>query len=167
MSAERHEKWVRVQPGTVIPAGQPYRVERPRGGISGETCVEYVRDAPVDALDNGREWFIDSSWKPPQCGEMHPSNDSIIPCQLPPHHEGDHFSTSGCAGGGFNWPPLVLPTEPTWGIPIAHGCPQNMSQWYTQASFLESLDGNRLTTYNVTDFIPLTEEQVQRIEAAR
>jgi hypothetical protein len=37
-----------------------------------------------------------------ECGAEHPTNTSVIPCQLDKGH-GPHFSTSGCAGGEITW----------------------------------------------------------------
>lgn len=73
MSYDRHEKWVPVEPGTVIPAGQPYRLEYcvAGGSLAGEKAYEYLSGEPdqwvLDGLYDGREFamFVDSSWKPP------------------------------------------------------------------------------------------------------
>lgn len=60
----RHEKWVPVELGTVIPAGQPYRWEWPsNGGTAAEERVADYRTKTVPHL--GTQWFIDSSWKAP------------------------------------------------------------------------------------------------------
>jgi hypothetical protein len=65
--ADRHPKWQRVPPGTVIPAGQPYRVD----WIEGDGAHEYrpAKEAfqPLAHPDHseGAEWFVDSSWRPP------------------------------------------------------------------------------------------------------
>lgn len=59
MTSDRHEKWVPVQPGTFIPAGQPYRAEYERH------ASEY-RGRSVDSMvPPSGDWFIDSSWRPP------------------------------------------------------------------------------------------------------
>lgn len=58
--SDRHSKWVRVQPGTVIPAGQPYRVEEHR--ISERVPLD---DWTFTSCAPGDEVFVDSSWKPP------------------------------------------------------------------------------------------------------
>jgi hypothetical protein len=140
-------------------------VEKP----DGDTCEH-------NAVGHRKEWFVDSSWRPPQCGAVHATNDSVIPCQLEPSHDGDHYSTSGCAGGGFKWsdrPPLELPTEPTWGIAI-----RSHNNGYAEAGqFWEVDDGIRYANRGITgtiyrrsdvsDFIPLTDEQVKRIEDNR
>jgi hypothetical protein len=125
----RHPKWVRVEPGTVIPAGQPYRAEwtEPHGASANERTSSFQQTAPPSP-----EWFVDSSWRPP----------------------------------------LELPTEPTWGIAV--------TKWATfssgHAAFADLFSGAypdhlggrdvSIPKENVTDFIPLTDEQVARIEAA-
>lgn len=128
MMSDRHEKWVRVEPGTVIPAGQPYRIEYGNG-----TAFEYGSGCLVEvtAVSHGRteDWFIDSSWKPP----------------------------------------LVLPTEPTWGIAVHIGGRRHFGEWRVVAETSFSCTGFSWTwgVENIAAFIPLTPEQVARIEAAR
>lgn len=39
-----------------------------------------------------------------RCGSKHATNASFIPCMLDRGHDGDHWSTSGCAGGSVHWP---------------------------------------------------------------
>lgn len=62
--AGRHPKWQRVEPGYVIPAGQPYRVER-WDTTFGPRASEYVDDKPHEVRPRDYPVFIDSSWKPP------------------------------------------------------------------------------------------------------
>jgi len=38
------------------------------------------------------------------CEAKHPTNSSVIPCDLEPGHDGDHHSWSGCAGSHMTWP---------------------------------------------------------------
>jgi hypothetical protein len=83
---DRHPKWVKVEPGTVIPAGQPYRVEysdqRPEWLPPGTKSVDVDGNAvsvfrPVEHglfVETSR-WFVDSSWRPPL--EL-PTTPSII-----------------------------------------------------------------------------------------
>lgn len=68
--SDRHPKWVRVERGTVIPAGQPWRVEypvmNPEGTEAHESVSKTVLNQSSHALDSeDAEWFVDSSWKPP------------------------------------------------------------------------------------------------------
>jgi hypothetical protein len=179
-----------------------------------------------------------------QCLAKHPSNDSVIPCQLLAGHKDNHFSTSGCAGGGFVWPrergdaldrvrrllaewdqpfekdsttfgvkyvkgwdsgliqcreelraalneeatpeqatdeqrtqrlseiydvgrpPLELPTEPTWGIAVGRFSGGVLGKWCSDGERVGSATELWSNT-DVLDFIPLTDEQVKRIEGAR
>ena len=48
-----------------------------------------------------------------RCGAVHPTNASVIDCQLERGHEGNHYSTSGCAGGGFDWRQDITDQPPT------------------------------------------------------
>lgn len=121
---DRHEKWTRVEPGTVIPAGQPYRRE------DGDEAAEGV----VKGLPHGfpvpryNDWFVDSSWKPP----------------------------------------LDLPTTPTWGIAVHNTFDPGVGEWRIDGEeFWDHEFSKSYKTKNVIDFIPLTDEQVARIEAAR
>jgi hypothetical protein len=123
--SDRHEKWTPVAPGTVIPAGQPYRVEYEDGRAheypGGEKEVVWYEPAEDDT-----GVFVDSLWKPP----------------------------------------LVLPTEPTWGV-LVHEDPRNgqvtVGEFHLSSiGFFGGKDAK-----NVLDFIPHTAEQVARIEAAR
>lgn len=125
--SDRHPKWQRVEPGTVIPAGQPYRIEYQSPGL---TAGEYVPTRPetVDGRYGG--WFVDSSWKPP----------------------------------------LVLPNEPTWGIAVNALVPrQRLGRWSIRGDCFSDHRSwwSPIPVEQVTDFIPLTDEQVARIEAAR
>jgi hypothetical protein len=68
--APRAPKWQRVEPGTVIPAGQPYRVEYKEPTLIQPLAIEYVGQAaswPVELEVNTGECavFVDSSWRPP------------------------------------------------------------------------------------------------------
>jgi hypothetical protein len=134
LGPDRHPKWRRVEPGTVIPAGQPYRVEwtsvyahtMPDAILASErVCNDH--DMPVIG---GEDWFVDSSWKPP----------------------------------------LVLPTEPTWGI-VAYASVSAgqlwISKFHRDGNLLRGRSGGYTPIDQVADFIPLTDEQVARIEAAR
>lgn len=131
---DRHDKWVKVEPGTVIPAGQPYAVIPGASSPARFTWMEYGEGQPYEHKAQGNyEFFVDSSW---------------------------------C-------PPLELPTEPTWGIAVTTDQRSDKSgvlgvghRWW--------LDGDKLqgdlccwAVAQVLDFIPLTDEQVARIEAAR
>lgn len=51
---DRHSKWQPVEPGHVIPSGQPYMFE-----VEDQTTGDYA------VPDDGRGWFVDSSWRPP------------------------------------------------------------------------------------------------------
>lgn len=129
--SDRHPKWVRVEPGTVIPAGQPYRVEY----VDSAQAHEYPghRNPKVANETAGpfEAWFVDSSWKPP----------------------------------------LDLPTEPTWGIAVHQDCGNCVGRWRLseRGNYLRKPTGqtSEILVSGVLDFIPLTDEQVQRIEAAR
>jgi hypothetical protein len=63
--AGRHPKWQRVEPGTVIPAGQPYRIEW--DATTGETATEYASEfeQAVNPSRHETRWLVDSSWRPP------------------------------------------------------------------------------------------------------
>lgn len=150
--SDRHEKWVAVEPGTVIPAGQPHRVEfsEPVADFSlarTMTAKELIRTkgftvpSPLDSVE--REWFVDSSWKPP----------------------------------------LVLPTEPTWGIVLLRGPDRagdehrlDFGRWQADLTGRGTLERTHRSPFDtrcdviaresVLDFIPLSPEQVKRIEAA-
>lgn len=116
--SDRHPKWTPVKPGTVIPAGQPYR-----------KCYEGIANS---ALAAGRGVEVDSSWKPP----------------------------------------FVLPTERTWGITFHAKFPPEFGQWHLDGDEFwngDRSDRNAHTwrAHSILDFIPLTDEQVARIEAAR
>lgn len=84
---------------------------------------------------SGDEWFIDSSWRPP----------------------------------------LVLPTEPTWGIAVCDARLDDRKPLAMLADWFMSPVGSPLLTNHsnvgnvptsrVLDFIPLTDEQVLRIES--
>jgi hypothetical protein len=41
--------------------------------------------------------------RPKLCGVRHGTNDSFISCMRRSGHDGDHWSTSGCAGGQVSW----------------------------------------------------------------
>lgn len=118
---DRAAKWVRVEPGTVIPAGQPYRLT---------TTQEFDLLVTGEAHKASKEWEIDSSWKPP----------------------------------------LDLPTEPTWGMVVwrdngvitARG-----DRWRSFGGQLVRDHLHSVAVNSILDFIPLTDEQVERIEAAR
>jgi hypothetical protein len=136
---DRHPKWQQVPPGTVIPAGQPYRVE-----FNTESYPSAVEKPQGDGLEHKavgyrKEWFVDSSWRPP----------------------------------------LELPTEPTWGIVRHHHGNNVPSPLLTKAErneYESEFLGNRyglstsqgtIPANQIIDFIPLTDEQIKRIEAAR
>lgn len=53
---ERHPNWQPVEPGQVIPAGQPYRVVYANG-------IDYAQDA--GGSTDGTYVEVDSSWRPP------------------------------------------------------------------------------------------------------
>lgn len=69
----RHEKWVRVEPGTVIPAGQPYRVEwdgSDRQPLGTGSAAEYSEPTQWKVREFFKGYyyagmFVDSSWSPP------------------------------------------------------------------------------------------------------
>lgn len=128
-TATRHPKWVRVEPGTLIAKGQPYRSEY-SGGYAEEDHFRSDRTIP---LDTSGEYFIDSTWSPP----------------------------------------LELPTEPTWGIVVdPDGHLYGPYRWRFNAIknrfySLPISPQYGLGLDRVADFIPLTPEQVARIEAAR
>ena len=69
MCVERDKKWVAVEPGHIIPAGQPYMIEFKLGmGWSvGLRRSEYVldKDKVVIEYNSVSGWFVDSSWRPP------------------------------------------------------------------------------------------------------
>jgi len=67
--SSRHEKWQPVEPGHVIPAGQPYRIEyctgeRPQS-IETQADTDRIANKHDEHSDARHEWFIDSSWRPP------------------------------------------------------------------------------------------------------
>lgn len=62
---DRHEKWTPVEPGHVIPAGQPYRVEWLEDGIPVAQERSGSADIRADGVDDFARWFIDSLWTPP------------------------------------------------------------------------------------------------------
>jgi hypothetical protein len=133
---KRHKRWVPVEPGTVIPAGQPYRRE-----LHGARYINAMENTSGDRavpVGGNAEWFVDSTWRPP----------------------------------------LVLPTEPTWGIVVYPRKSESRSAdigcWQLDAAGQlmrtnRVLDGRFDTIKRdfVADFIPLTPEQTARIEAAR
>jgi hypothetical protein len=61
--APRAPKWQRVEPGTVIPAGQPYRVEHHMGSPVAQEFIWIKSETTLDLPD--RDYFVDSSWRPP------------------------------------------------------------------------------------------------------
>lgn len=63
--SDRHEKWTRVEPGTVIPAGQPIRFEYADG--PDYTAMEKANKTTHDVQPgpNCTGLFVDSSWRPP------------------------------------------------------------------------------------------------------
>lgn len=63
---ERHEKWQKVEAGTVIPAGQPYRIEPrdPEMDIRERRTGNSIQWTFQPANDN-YEYFFDSLWRPP------------------------------------------------------------------------------------------------------
>jgi hypothetical protein len=135
LGPDRHPKWQRVEPGTVIPAGQPYRIEFANDSPCTSTewiQVGFAREAEGDDVE---AWFVDSSWRPP----------------------------------------LELPTEPTWGIAVRRderpdkGAGDVLGighRWWVDGEVLQG-DLCCWGLGEILDFIPLTDEQVQRIEAAR
>jgi hypothetical protein len=131
--SDRHPKWQRVEPGTVIPAGQPYRVEYSKGDAPSSIEAQEYQSRPVEwmiPLTTSVVWFVDSSWKPL----------------------------------------LDLPTTPTWGIAVfgrAAKHPFRVSKWHQSSGWFHKLNGGAYSRAAVTDFIPLTPEQVARIEATR
>jgi hypothetical protein len=126
----RHDDWKRVEPGTPIPAGQPYRLEYTDDSASDHPHhPDLVAGDPLYGEPDA-DWFVDSSWRPP----------------------------------------LELPTEPTWGIPIqrfATGATMvhKQARWYLDPDDQTML--GQLPVADLLDFIPLTDDQVARIEAAR
>lgn len=62
---DHQPKWVRVEPGTVIPAGQPYRIEY--NDESAWKASEFVPKEPitVPARPTQVDWFIDSTYSAP------------------------------------------------------------------------------------------------------
>lgn len=137
---ERHEKWVHVEPGTVIPAGQPYReVYKHNKGATYDCVYTDPLESRAGSVVSGpsnytSEWFIDSTW----------------------------------------FPPLELPTEPTWGIAVTR-LPDGRT-WGEFSKWSLDLDGqclnrggrgNPYLAIDVLDFVELTSEQVARIEAPR
>lgn len=130
---DRAAKWQRVEPGTVILAGQPYRDE------SRSPYFEYP-DGAAHRFVAADDTFVDSSWRPP----------------------------------------LELPTEPTWGIAVtpadtndADGPTADVGRWQQTGGILTRTHRDMTTRYDtitvagLADFIPLTPEQVARIEVAR
>lgn len=117
----RDKNWQPVEPGHVIPAGQPYMFE-----VEDQTTGDYT------VPDDGRQWFVDSSWRPP----------------------------------------LELPTEPTWGIAYIpnsqHGEIVGLWQRWREdgQEFLTEMEcgWDRWPIEQVTKFIRLTPDQVERIE---
>jgi hypothetical protein len=132
--SDRHPKWQRVEPGTVIPAGQPYRVEN-EDGYHNEYPGRPFADVYYDRDELMTGLFVDSSWTPP----------------------------------------LDLPTEPTWGIAVHVDAAGEVNSTHNTAKWWLSDAGQVLrrdtrigvSVDRVLDFIPLTPEQVARIEAAR
>lgn len=130
--SDRHPKWVRVEPGTHIEAGTPWRVEYAHAEFraDGQDAVEHSgvgSDWVVPETDD--VILVDSSWKPP----------------------------------------LDLPTEPTWGLLLTKGSwyPQ-CGQWRRHGIYVGRNDESLGWEHDaILDFIPLTDEQVARIEAAR
>lgn len=67
-------------------------------------------------------------------------------------------------------PPLDLPTEPTWGIAIHKEWGPRVKRWVSTGQLLDDADRSGTTTMghgNIVAFIPLTDEQIARIEAVR
>ena len=42
-----------------------------------------------------------------RCGASHPDNPTVVPCVLVAGHDGEHYSTTGCAGSDVRWPPKL------------------------------------------------------------
>lgn len=140
--SDRHEKWVAVEPGTVIPAGQPYRIEWAEiqrmldDQVLASERVCHDHDMRALALRD-YDYYVDSSWRPP----------------------------------------LDLPTEPTWGIVVSDTRLDERKPLVFLAEWFLSRTGSPLLTNHsrvgnvptsrVLDFIPLTPDQVARIEAAQ
>lgn len=63
---DRHDKWVPVYGGHVIPVGQPYRTEFIGGNGYPEARerIPVWEDVKVPS-PTGWKWFVDSSWRPP------------------------------------------------------------------------------------------------------
>jgi hypothetical protein len=59
----RHPKWQRVEPGHVIPAGHPYRVEFDGPGIVAHECI--ARSEWTVGNYEISDVFVDSSWRQP------------------------------------------------------------------------------------------------------
>jgi hypothetical protein len=133
--SDRHEKWQPVEPGHVIPTGQPTMIEwdqvlhRERYGTN-ILRSEYLgaKDHFTVPNDPSKHWFVDSSWRPP----------------------------------------LELPTEATWGIVRYEGSVGLWaSRFFADERLLETTWGGCIGVDRVLDFIPLTPEQVARIEQSR
>lgn len=127
--SDRHPKWQRVERGTVIPAGQPYRLEWNHGVRAGCRATELVTTTDYPVGGEAGSVFVDSSWRPP----------------------------------------LELPTEPTWGIAVhSDGRGIWLDKWESSADRIRGTSRNGdLLIEILNDFIPLTDEQVARIEASR
>lgn len=139
---DRHGKWTPVEPGTVIPAGQRYRVEYGTSTATVDTveCVSKVNEtAGPTMLEHSRDqWFVDSSWEPSH------------PCSAPLNIKGEGFN---CDRG--------------WGHVRPHGNVEAGAIWDDEQP-PESMEPDTpcdvIREDSIDDFIQLTPEQVARIE---
>jgi hypothetical protein len=138
---DRDPKWVEVEPLQTIPAFQPILTEW-SGHACGVLREETIYDRELTTSGYYPQYpmeamFIDSTWKPPA-------------------------------------PPLELPTEMTWGIIVDSQITVRAGAWRPapdSETHPDTLyDGNKgewVKNTNVLDFIPLTQDQIDRINGER
>lgn len=134
----RGPKWVAVNPGHAIPAGQPHAIQY-KHHANWCTWAEYTRPHVVHAgwqNNSEREWvypdrvvtyYVDSTWRPP----------------------------------------INLPTEPTWGILLRRGQrPEVVNGNLTSEGKFITNAGYRYRS-EITGWFPLTNEQAMWVEIYR
>lgn len=110
------EKWVTLTPEQVEALDQGVIVRAHRGDTmvqgpldnvsAGGTCVGIGLSAWSRIYAGGsfevRERDVPGAPEP-RCGADHPTVSSAVPCLLRPFHDGEHFSSTGCAGSVLRW----------------------------------------------------------------
>jgi hypothetical protein len=77
-----------------------------------EAAIEARRMLPVEQIPalvaevRDHDGAVAEVWEihlKTECGAIPPNVRGPVPCHLPPGHDGQHFSTSGCAGSEIRW----------------------------------------------------------------